>query len=320
MTEPVTKRQGPAGPVVLLGPQRDGYGEIREVLDRLEVDGPVALLTAGWQENEHEDGALSDAVARPTVNLRLHARSEQVYTEDDALLLATRERQRHLRHLQEFYRIRLDAIDDAARAITVRHVPLELLDEQRQISVAEMRHLDRDHLERCRAVHARFEAQWNPGRRPSVAPHREEIDASIGSAAAVVIAGGHVMSLLNRIRLFGALDRVGTRPVIAWSAGAMVLTERVVLFHDAPPFGKNLAQVVAEGLAVCPGIVAMPDVVGRVNVEDMEGMRRYVQRLMPDQCVALDPGSRVVFREGRIEEMTTSRLTVEGIVAAGWRP
>ena len=37
-------------------------------------------------------------------------------------------RQQRLRHLQAFYRVRLDKIEDAAKTISVRHVPPELLE------------------------------------------------------------------------------------------------------------------------------------------------------------------------------------------------
>ncbi|MEL6178032.1 MAG: hypothetical protein AAFS10_03720, partial [Myxococcota bacterium] len=126
----------PSGPVALLGPQTD-YTEIRQVLDELEVTGTVALITTGWQENEREDDALVTQIARPTHNLALHARSETVYSEDPAYAAAAAARQQRLRLMQQFYRIRLDAIDDAARAIGVRHVDREFQDEQLATSVAQ---------------------------------------------------------------------------------------------------------------------------------------------------------------------------------------
>jgi hypothetical protein len=46
-----------------------------------------------------------------------------------------------------------------------------------------------------------------------------------------------VAVLVNRLRLFGLGDLVADKTVFAWSAGAMAVSERVVLFHDDPPQG-----------------------------------------------------------------------------------
>ena len=46
--------------------------------------------------------------------------------------------------------------------------------------------------------------------------------------------------------------------VVAWSAGAMALTERVVLFHDFVPHGVAQTEVYGAGIGVVPGVVAAP--------------------------------------------------------------
>ncbi|MBA2661662.1 MAG: Type 1 glutamine amidotransferase-like domain-containing protein [Bradymonadaceae bacterium] len=304
---------------MLLGPQSD-YAEIAQVLDNLEVSGTVALITAGWQENEAEDDTLARRMGRPRVNLALHARSEKAFGADADLACAAAARQKHLQHLQEFYRMRLDAVDDVASAIAVRHVdPLEL-DEQRQISVTQLRHLDADHLARCASVLDDFDATWKPRERQAVTTHSEEIAAVIEGCDAVVIAGGHILALLNRMRLFDVLARVGRRPIVAWSAGAMALTERIVLFHDSPPFGKNLAQVIDPGLGICPGVVVLPDMSRRVQLNKREKIGRFAQRMAPATCIALDPGSRIEFKDGVLQQVKAERLTIAGDVEKEWKP
>ena len=79
----------------------------------------------GSHEREGEDQALIARLGVPAVNLRLHARSEEVFSEDRKLSNAYKARQDLLRHLQDFYRLRLDYADDAARAIAVRHVTFD---------------------------------------------------------------------------------------------------------------------------------------------------------------------------------------------------
>jgi hypothetical protein len=309
----------PAGRIVLLGPQPT-FSELAPALDAVEARGPVALITAGWQENEGEDGALSAALGRDTINLALHARSEDVYSSDEPFRAASAARQKHLQHLQDFYRVRLEAIDDADRAIAVRHVDAELLEDEREISVSQLRHLDADHLARCEQIRAEFEETWDTATRPVVARHRDDIARILSRCDAIVISGGHVMSLRNRIRLFDVFAAVTTQAIVAWSAGAMTLCDRLVLFHDSPPFGKNLAQVVDRGVGFCPGIVAMPAAAQRIHTDATRGIARYASRMAPACCLTLNEGENIVFQGGQLAAANTTLLSLSGEVVQGWRP
>jgi hypothetical protein len=307
-----------AAPIVLLGPQTD-FAEIGDVLDELHVDGTVALITTGWQENEGEDEALVEQLRRPALNLALHARSERVYAEEPAYANARASRQAHLQHLQSFYRMRLEAIDEAARAIGVRHVEAELLLEQQAITVEQMRYLDDDHLRRCRAEWAAFNRQWPAAEQASVARERAAVAEQIAQCAATVIAGGHVTALLNRMRLFDVLANIGSKPIIAWSAGAMSLSDRIVLFHDSPPFGKNLAQLLDVGLGLVNDVVVMPDPRHRLRSDQPQGIARFTQRMAPAHCLAMDNGARLVFRRGRLVKAFADRLQPDGRIERGWQ-
>ncbi|MFO0625884.1 MAG: hypothetical protein U0325_09740 [Polyangiales bacterium] len=303
--------------VVLLGPQTVSVDAGRALRD-LGVTRDVALITAGWQEREGED---EDLVARLGVsarNLRLHKRSEEVFHEDAELTAAYKSRQERLRHMQDFYRIRLDHADDAAEAIAVRHVEPELLAQEWKVSVDVLKQLDDDHLTRCRRVHGEFDAAWEPWARPSVARHRQELQAILAQCGALVIAGGHVASLLNRMRLFGVMDLSAALPVVAWSAGAMVLTDRVVLFHDHPPYGKNIAQVLDVGFAWAPGLVVLPDPRRRIKLDDQGGIARFAQRMAPATCVALDHGASLTLEGGCVKRAAADRLTPDGTVELDW--
>lgn len=299
--------------VALLGPQRE-QATAGRILAELGVRGRIALVTAGWQEREAEDQALVAALGLPATNLALHARSQQVFTADPTLRAAYQERQERLRHLQDLYRIRLDYDDDAARAISVRHVEPELLAEEAMVSIEHFRQLDRDHVDRCRAIHAAFEEKNRVGERAAVRRQREELRAILHDAAALVIAGGHVASLLNRMQLFDVIALAAKKPIVAWSAGAMVLTDRIVLFHDYPPYGKDIAQVLEAGFGLAPGIVAMPDPQRRIRLDDRAGIARFAQRMAPASCVALDEGSHVIFERGHLTRAEAMRLTQTGAV------
>ncbi len=63
---------------------------------------------------------------------------------------------------------------------------------------------------------------------------------------AVVVAGGHVGELTRVLHLFCVEPHL-PQVVIAWSAGAMALSERVVLFHDFVPHGVAQTEVFERG-------------------------------------------------------------------------
>ena len=306
--------------VALLGSQKIDF-DFARVLKKLGVKKHVALITAGWQEREVDDSLLvAELKARgiTAMNLRLHFRSEDVFKMDEELAAAYSARQNRLRDLQNFYRVRLDYTGEAARAISVRHVDAELLEQESRVSVEQFRHIDRDHVERCRAIHVEFDERVRMKERRVVSRHIAELQKLLESAEAVVIAGGHVASLLNRLKLFDIASIAGARHIVAWGAGAMALTERIVLFHDFPPYGSVIAQVLDSGLALAPGIVVLPDPRRRIRVDDREGIARFAQRMAPATCVALDRQERVILRARRIETAFAERLTTDGLVESGW--
>ena len=80
----------------------------------------------------------------------------------------------------------------------------------------------------------------------------------------MLIAGGHVAVLVNRLRLFGMRALLGHKPIAAWSAGAMALTTRVLLFHDRPPQGAGNAEIFEHGLDLVPDAVFLPHAATRL--------------------------------------------------------
>ncbi len=303
--------------IVFLGPQ-GASPDIGAALAEHKIRGQVALVRAGYQEREGDDAAMKEWLGVPAINLGLHERSVELFREDAEFTTAYQARQQRLRHMQAFYHVRLDKIEDAARTISVRYVEPELLAQEEKVSVDQFRHLDTDHVERCEAVRTAFEREWKPAERPLIAKHREEIRAALATCEALVIAGGHVASLLNRLALFDVVALAGKKPVFAWSAGAMVLTERIVLFHDYPPYGSDIAQVLDAGLGVAKGIVVLPDPRRRINLGARGGIQRFARRMAPATCVAMEHGTRVTFETGNVARAAAARLTTTGEVEHGW--
>jgi hypothetical protein len=305
--------------IVLCGAQH-AEPSVQRVLRELGVTGPAALVTAGWQEREGEAGVVADPGV-PVVELGLHARGEQVFADDAELADAYKTRQLKLKLMQDFYRVRLEHAGQAARAVAVRSVDPELAAEEHVASLEVLRQIDRDHLDRCRAVLAAFEAAWAPRQRKVLARHIAELRAQIEPTGAIVIAGGHVAVLLNRLRLFGIAELAGSRPIVAWSAGAMALTERVVLFHDDPPHGQAISEVLDAGLGLARELVVLPEPRLRLDLGDAVRVGELAQRYAPAVCVALDHGAQIWVDGGRaIRGVSAQRLDPGGTVQAGWSP
>ena len=151
-----------------------------------------------------------------------------------------------------------------------------------------------------------------------------EIAKRLDGAAGLAIAGGHVAVLVNRLRLFGVLELLGDRPVVAWSGGAMVCAERIVLFHDRPPQGRGDSEVIDRGLGLARGVVLFPHARRRLDLDDPVRLQIMALRFAPARCVTLDdracflfdgqawsadPGVGVLSREGALEPASAGNLS-----------
>lgn len=303
---------------VLLGPQqlKQSLGVAVKALDR---EGPVALVTAGWQEREDQDEELAGQLGRPTINLRLYERAEQVFHDDPEFAKAHRKRQDQLRQIQEFYRERLERTFDAAIDIDRRSVGSDLHADELRLSFEQIRRLDQEHLDRVTALREAHELQLRPFERPVIARHREELRRLLSRVHLLAIAGGHVAGLLNRLRLFGLKDLLQDQALIAWSGGAMVTGDRLVLFHESPPEGVGISEVLEQGLGLHHGVLPLPNPKLRLKLDDPFRVSWLSRRYQPEKCVALDQGDFVLFDGERwFGNEGTVQLKADGTVTAGW--
>ena len=281
--------------VVLLGPQR--RPTVDAVARSLSLDGPVATITAGWQEREPDDAELSTLLGGRAVNLSLYRRWLDVQDRDPQWAAAERDVAGTLAELQELYLLRLDYALQAVYAVQ-RHAAREAgpdalaggdaLGE----AIAAVRELDAAHLHRVDGVRGEFFQRLPPHERPVIAGHRAAVAALVGEAAAVVIAGGHVGVLADVLHLFN-VAAVLRSPVLAWSAGAMALTDRIVLFGDRSPQGPGHPEVYGSGLSVLRDVVLLPHARARMLLDDTPRMAVFARRFGPARCVLLDPGTRI---------------------------
>lgn len=282
--------------IVLLGPQRLKPTLIDAVV-RLDVRGPFAAVTAGWQEREDEIDELSAHLDRPVVNLRLHARGEDVFQRDPEILLAYGDLLDRAKKIQDLYRVRLMHAKDAVRDLLASSADADVLEPELESAIATLRTLDEHHGQRLAGLREAFESEWRPAERPVVAEHRAEISEILSRVAGLAIAGGHVQVLLDRMRLFDVAPLTTHLPVFAWSAGAMVVSERVVLFHDFPPQGAGNAELLGAGLGLCRGVLPLPHAKRRLELTDEKRVSLLARRFAPLTCLAMDEGSWAVWRD-----------------------
>jgi hypothetical protein len=275
--------------IVLLGPQATDP-KVDYALGLLAIQGPVCAVTAGWQERAGELEALKKHVGTEIIHLELYRRAEEVFESDSGLFALLRERQNLLRELQALYRIRLHCETACVRKLQRRQGNAELLMPERMDAMETVRRLDSQHLERVQKIHQEFAKRW-PDRSPVLEKQRKHLKDLVTSCSAVLIAGGHVAVLLNRLRLFDLPSLVREKPIVAWSAGAMILSRRIVLFHDSPPQGPGVPEIFENGLNLIDGIIPLPHARKRLRLDDPERVSWFAQRFQPDRCLALDEGS-----------------------------
>lgn len=282
--------------VTLLGPQRQPT--VDRVLQSLGVHGPVATVTAGWQEREGDDAELTSLLGGRGENVRLHARWMDVLQADPEYATLEREHRTVLDEMQQLYVLRLDAALQAAAEVARRadgHPRTRAMALEDAVEI--VRRIDARHLARVRERHDAFLAAWRPDEREAVGRHREQVHAVLQRAECLVVAGGHVGELLWVLQLFGVGTHLPPR-VVAWSAGAMALSERVVLFHDRVAQGTGQTEVLDEGLRAVPGLVLLPHARRRLRTDDVDRMSLLARRFAPARCVVLDDGVSLRVGEG----------------------
>lgn len=272
-------------------------------MESVGVEGPIAAVTAGWEEREDEIDELRDHLGRRVVNLRLHARTEDALARDPEFSHAWQERRGRTREMLELYRLRLDSAMKALRDLRKRTGSEDLLEVERESALEDVRRIDAHHLRRMDEEAAAFAERWDPQRRDAIAGHRRQILRVARECGALAIAGGNVAILANRLRLFGIRELFHEHTVFAWSAGAMALTERIVLFHDDPPQGRGNPAVLGPGLGAVPGVIALPHAHRRLRLDRPSRIALWARRFAPAQCLALDDGGAAVWHRGRLDHV-----------------
>lgn len=270
-------------------------------LRSLGVDGPVATINAGWEEREDVVDELDTVLGGNLRHLRLYHRTLDVIAKDAGFAAAAMSfRDRH-DALLSLYRLRLQNAMDGVYAVQRRTRDGEAvargelsaygaLDDAIEV----VRHVDAWYAGQLKSLYADLDGSSPIDASGVIGWHRGELGALLGECAALVVTGGHVGTLLRALRLF-AIRIPDELPVIAWSAGAMALTERVVLFHDFGPEGASEAEVFDRGLGRVRGVVALPHARRRLRLDDRDRCAVMARRFTDQHCVLLDDGTALEF-------------------------
>ncbi len=300
--------------VTVLGPQRRTTAT-RTAVAELIPTGRVATINAGWRERESADTELGEVLGGRMVNLRLYQRWQELMAADPEYAAAERGLGELLEEQQAVYAQRVfhavAALDEVNRRDKMPAVRAAAVTD----GIRALRALDSWHLAEVAVSRQQFYAATQIGERDSVHAHRRELSDLVDDSAGLVITGGHVGVLLHLLHVFGLVTMI-KKPVITWSAGAMALSDRVVLFGTHRPAGRRLPEVWAEGLGVFSGVLTFPHPRHRLPMHDPYQLALLARRFKGWTCLLFDDGVRVDLTGGWPPPVGARWLTRDGAIWA----
>jgi len=303
--------------IVLLGPQRFRQSSRQAVRD-LGHGGRTAVINAGWGQRESEDAELLDVMGDGARNLELYRRWNDVMDADPELAEEYGRHSARLAEHQLLYEIRLNASLECFHTLWRRRVrDPGLHDGALTAALAAVRDVDEWHLYQTGLLHREFAARTRPTERPVVARHRGEVAEILSDSAVVAIAGGNVGVLMECLEAFGVAPLLTSNrrpPLVAWSAGAMVLAEVIVLFADDAPQGNGHPEIYRSGLGVVRKLIPLPHARRRLRLADRARVCALAGRFPGFTCAIFDDAVRVAMPADGSAPRGLPRLDISGEV------
>ncbi|MEM7245773.1 MAG: hypothetical protein AAF533_10550 [Acidobacteriota bacterium] len=302
---------------IFLGPQ-NRKPMIKEALASVaRRTGRLRSITAGWEEREGECEELIEHLGEPVDDLGLFQKGEALLAEDRDLAESLRVRRDRLHRLRQLYQVRLAPMLAAARDLFSRPADEDVL-LARENALKAIAALDAHHQQRLRLARTELNESHGFTKHAGVRALREHFIEELEDCSVLLLAGGHVRLLTEWMRLLMPAPRLRELDIIAWSAGAMALSERVILFHDSPPQGAGDPELFSEGLGTVSSLVLLPHAGRRLQLEDPVRVALLARRLAPATCVTLDEDARVDWNGGDILlKGAARRLDAGGQVLTG---
>lgn len=193
-----------------------------------------------------------------------------------------------------------------------------------QQAIRHLQQVDTLFLAEADRLHEQFAETERPLSHPAVQEVRASILDTLAGCRALLIAGGHVGVLRNRMSFFGLDQALREKPIIAWSGGAMVLAERILLYHDHTAHGVGLAEYLDRGFGLVPGVVFLPHAEQRLDLARAESVGILAARLSPLRGIALENGGGVspegerFGRAGAVRQMHADGTLTEVAATNAW--
>lgn len=131
---------------------------------------------------------------------------------------------------------------------------------------------------------------------------QERLERRILEANTIILFGGHLDLLLDALRFFRLRDVLGEAlrrgaQIVAMSAGAMVLCERVIIYDDFSSKRRDF-QLYDRGLALVRDIQLFPHCMERIQTDDADNLAYLARRFRHHACVGLNQRSFLLFEPG----------------------
>lgn len=128
---------------------------------------------------------------------------------------------------------------------------------------------------------------------------QQRLEQRILSANTIVLFGGHLDLLLDALRFFRLRDALAEAlrrgaQLVAMSAGAMVLCERVIIYDDFAKTRRDF-QLYDRGLSLVRDIQLFPHCTERIQTDDPDNLAYLARRFRHHVCVGLNQRSFLLF-------------------------
>jgi hypothetical protein len=309
------------GQIHILGPQMP-IPNIANVLNSHCRKGPIAVISAGWRYEEGEIQALTRDIQREVYHLPIYEWFDELGAIEPELAGLHRMRQRRIKAYKKVYQLQLrSALEVWEQTRFLYKKKGAIYDQDEQEACQHVRNIDDGCITRLEEIREDFSALHQPWLHETAIPLFERIAYTFSQCSGIILTGGHVPVLRNRLYFFGlehllreALDE--GRQIFSWSAGAMTLTDRIVLYYDDPPLGIRHPEILDTGLGLINDTIFLPHASSRLKLSEPERIERFARRFHPATCICLENGAHIIYDEDGVEDLsiarTAFRLSQEG--------
>lgn len=319
----------------ILGPQRPSENLTEIIHSHLRLGkistsgGPISVITSGWRHDEGEIDPLREVIPLPLLSLPLYHWFDELGSKEPELSGQHKSRQRQIKQYKKFYRKRLHNclelwknIDDLESSDGTATSSLSF---EREEVLNDIRRCDEGVVARLKQVRSSYPELENPWEHPSAQPYHQRIKEVLERSQALFIAGGHVAILRNRMNFFGLHHLIrdfllSGKPIFCWSAGAMVLSEKIILYYDNPPQGEGHPEILDTGLNIFRNMIMFPHAHERLDLNDPDRIRKLAQRFAPQLCIGLESNAYLHFDGSNIHDLGPEKsafvMTSDGLLTS----